>query len=1267
MELSQLSDRYKSEVGEEKGRVKHRIDLNWFSLLLLTLPVAYPLLAPGFIGTHAYGDSPFLILRLLELDRGIRDGVWYPRWAPDFAYGYGYPFLNFYAPLAYYIAEFLHLFGFGFLLSLKLTALLSLVASGIFMYLFARGLWGRRAALLAAIAYIYVPFHLVNVYARGDALGEFTAYTLFPAVLWSFHQVVTTMRYRYIVLSGVLYGALILTHNISAFVFTPLLLAFVAFDLLALVRGEALGHTQAFPPYLRVGASLLAILLGLGLSAFFWWPALGERSYVQLEGMTTGYFDYRNHFLPISRLFALDLAYDYNLDALGSKGLPFHLGLAQAVGVGIALLLLLAVTLAHALNPRPSHPASGGCEAEERKVERDYAQGLLALWFFAVALVVIIFLMLPSSALVWRSVPLMPLIQFPWRLLGLAGLGTSIIIGSLPFLLRRKTKLVVLCPWLIGAALIASVTLNLRPERLELAESDIGPPRIFEYEYLSSSIGTTARQEYLPVWVRERPWTSSVMLTYPWRSKIDLVRTSKGARVQVLTDKSSYKRLRLVADKDSEVVLNLFFFPGWQARLDGQSVPIAPQEATGLIVVNVPAGEHFLEIRFGDTPLRSMARGISIVSLFVLALLTIGGVRQLKEETVVAHTLEQKTTIGEVIVVAIVVGIVMVVMARWIDPWNPGGTGREVLGLQTVAADIHAPLAHRHTAGIRMGDRLTFLGYDIDSLTTAPGERLSLVAYYRAQQDVYGEYQMAARLVAAAEYIRAQERTLWRHVARLSLNLSKGEVFESSHSLMVPPGTAPGLYWLELRVSAEGQPLPVLSTTGSPTDRNILIGPIIVKKGKAPVSLDEASLQPVQAVFGHLVRLLGYQSQVSATSQQDGIPITLYWQALSSMKADYRVSLRLLDAQGHNWGQSDDQPCDGFYPTSLWNTGEVVRDQHNLRPLVGTPPGEYTLEVRLYPLATLRSLEVFDATGKSLGTAIRLGAVRLAEVQGEGERDLGVQHWLEVKLGDQLELIGYNLESWSGRVGDSVHLTLFWRKLPGLSRDYDLVLEILDQGGKALVQHRTYLANAGFHPILWPEGWIVRGQYDLPVGAEVPAGTYSLGLNLVDVKGKWRLLPQDVVLRSLTVESRARHFTIPPISHPQVANLGNQVRFLGFDLDKISARAGENLHLTLYWQAIGPMDKSYSVFVHLLDGQNHIWGQKDNLPGDGALPTSGWAAGEVVIDKYELPIKAEAPPGEYRIEIGMYESASMQRLPILDEEGKVKADHLILGVVKVEQ
>src|SRR5512147_1964338 len=116
------------------ARVGIRLQLDRYAAALaaISLVVLGPMLQPGYFwGAH---DARHAVYFLYEFDKAIHDGVWYPRWAPDFAFGYGYPFFNIYGPLSSYASETFHLAGFDIVTAVKIVFGLSAILAGLSMY-----------------------------------------------------------------------------------------------------------------------------------------------------------------------------------------------------------------------------------------------------------------------------------------------------------------------------------------------------------------------------------------------------------------------------------------------------------------------------------------------------------------------------------------------------------------------------------------------------------------------------------------------------------------------------------------------------------------------------------------------------------------------------------------------------------------------------------------------------------------------------------------------------------------------------------------------------------------------------------------------------------------------------------------------------------------------------------------------------------------------------------------------------------------------------
>ena len=123
-------------------------------------------------------------------------------------------------------------------------------------------------------------------------------------------------------------------------------------------------------------------------------------------------------------------------------------------------------------------------------------------------------------------------------------------------------------------------------------------------------------------------------------------------------------------------------------------------------------------------------------------------------------------------------------------------------------------------------------------------------------------------------------------------------------------------------------------------------------------------------------------------------------------------------------------------------------------------------------------------------------------------------------------------------------------------------------------------------------------------------------------------------------------------------NLGNKVQLLGYNIES-GFRPGDNIHLTLFWRRLEEMEKSYTVFTHLVDAGDNTVVQKDNPPVDGFYPTTKWEEGEIVRDQYDLVIPLETPPGQHRLEVGMYLAETGERLSVV-KDGMPLPEHRIL-------
>jgi hypothetical protein len=139
-----------------------------------------------------------------------------------------------------------------------------------------------------------------------------------------------------------------------------------------------------------------------------------------------------------------------------------------------------------------------------------------------------------------------------------------------------------------------------------------------------------------------------------------------------------------------------------------------------------------------------------------------------------------------------------------------------------------------------------------------------------------------------------------------------------------------------------------------------------------------------------------------------------------------------------------------------------------------------------------------------------------------------------------------------------------------------------------------------------------------------------------------------VDIATITVRERERVFRANKISHPLNVTLGDSVRLLGYDWSGPPS-PGQNARLVLYWQALREMDAPYTVFTHIVGPNNVPAGQKDSWPRDGDYPPHFWVKAEIVSDEYLIPFSAQAAPGDYRLEVGLYNAETMERLATVQD------------------
>jgi len=880
-------------------RMDKRPDLKYIALLpsatllILALIAAAPVWGPGLVNTRAGGDSPFLLWRVQQMATNLRAGVFPVRWMPDAAYGYGYPFFNYYAALPFYLAGLLNVIGVDILTAIKLTQTMGFIAAAFAMYGWSRHHLTTAGAWLAGVAYTFAAFHLVNVYTRGDSLSEFYAFIFYPLILWASDATFEQRDVRTVIALAFAFGGLFVTHNLSAFIFSLFVL-----PLYVAIRAIYSFASRSALYALRSGliACALGLGLGLALSAWVWAPFTFEKDYAQLGEQTTGYFNYSNHFRRAD-LVQPTLAFDYEV----GKTTPFAMSSVQAIlaimGVGVVL----------------------GRSVRRRKLDALSAFTLAGL-FVSTAMIT------PLSRPLWDHLPFLPLVQFPWRFFSVQAVFTALATAQVA---RRKmqgaegkaqdaqhaprTWSAQFAVVSLGLLLAVAALANLHPTRLDISPSDVTTQRLQLYEMFTANIGTTIRYEWLPRQVVPRLYTSGALVEpdQPMRA-VALEGEATASRTSIGPTRQMWRVA--VNSSSATVAFPILWWPGWQATVDNQPASIHPANSSGRIVLDVTGGEHTVALWLGRTPLRAMAESVSLLTAIVALIIWLKNPTRQDAKVAKSSPMNLKA-LGVLAVIGLFALVVLSLRS----------TPRAAANDETMDF-ISQPYLHHNPEGAELKPGLRLSSYQLSADELPAGQTLNVSLNWLNASEAQT---VTVKLVSPAQHLVGLEDapTLAESVASIAQDKS-----ETRHALAIPSDAPSDVYLLKVQSGID----------------EMYLRPVHVLNDR-PVGDS-----PVLAQFGDRIRLHRVQAeQVTPTR----FAVTLDWSASRPIEANYAIAVRLHNAAGDTVASIDTQPGYGFLPTSLWRPGELISDRYTLRLPEGTPPrNDYQIEVILYDAATLAGI-----------------------------------------------------------------------------------------------------------------------------------------------------------------------------------------------------------------------------------------------------------------------------------------------------------------------
>ena len=432
--------------------------------------------------------------------------------------------------------------------------------------------------------------------------------------------------------------------------------------------------------------------------------------------------------------------------------------------------------------------------------------------------------------------------------------------------------------------------------------------------------------------------------------------------------------------------------------------------------------------------------------------------------------------------------------------------------------------------------------------------------------------------------------------------------------------------------------------------------------------------RPVAVNFEDKLAFLGYDPPATPVVAGETADLGLYWQAKRALDDDFVVSVRLV-AGGFTWARHDARPAAETYATTYWKPDRTVWGRLALPVPPGTPPGEYDIELVVYPRETKRDLTVLNADGRPIAPRATIGKLAVARPDEPADpTKLGARNPLDRAFGDDLRLVGADVDDGASvRPGAALDLVLHWQAL-GATRGDDVVrLSLVDAAGQSATLAEGRPVGGRYPTSEWASGEVVTDRYRLIVPPTTGPGEAKLTLSVARPSDGRTLPTADgdaLTLATLKVGERPRIGELPTdIGHPLKVKVGDVGTLVGYTLPSERVKPGGELPLTLYWRADAPaaggIPTSYVVFTQLLDAESKVWGQHDSPPANGANPTTGWLAGEYVKDEHRLAVKPDAPPGEYLLQIGLYDPGTGARLPVSGPAGVADGDRILLGKVEV--
>lgn len=542
-----------------KLKIPYFIILLGFSIL--------PLLSILRLGSYESGDLNTHVINSMEFYKSLQSGILVPRWSENLNATYGYPVFMFIYPLPYYISSFFHLFGFGFITSVKLLLASTYIVSGLGMYLFLRRYISEKYAFLGAIFYLYAPYHLVDLHFR-NAIGEMTGLAILPISLMLLERTANKRKILNVILSAFSISLLILSHPAISILSFPILVVYSIYINKKAVKDLVI----AVVPH----------ILGLLLSLYYWLPVLVEGSFTQQANQVKSALVYPT----LRELFISN--WRFGLLFQGQYGeLSSALGYGHWITICIALYLII-----------------------KRKI-------ISPTYYFFLGVFLIFFIMIQGiSAPIWQIFEILRRMQFPYRLLTILILSSSIVAAFTMSKIKNEFifKLVVIIA--IGTTILNWGNRRNTPNITDRVLSDDIPYSTSQFAGISSAV---------PIWAPNYFWQTEVP-----KEHIEAIE----GNIKIISENRSINThiYKITVIQNSLIKENTSYFPGWNLTINNNTGNIDYRNPNypGIITFPLNTGVYDIVLKFSDTPVRSYSLILSATTLMLMGMILVLEVLSIK-------------------------------------------------------------------------------------------------------------------------------------------------------------------------------------------------------------------------------------------------------------------------------------------------------------------------------------------------------------------------------------------------------------------------------------------------------------------------------------------------------------------------------------------------------------------------------------------------------------------------------------------------------------